>query len=98
MAKIDTKKLTKRGIDRISVPLEVLEKINNLRDMPEWAALKVIMQLYIDNRMRVAYNMDEKDPHFPIRHAKESAQALAFKYLIRFVEREIKKLSEEENA
>jgi hypothetical protein len=94
MAKIDAKKLTQ--IERVTVPLEVLEKVNKLREMPEWSALKIVMQLYIDNRMRVAYNLDEKNPSFPILHAKESAQALAFKYLIHFVDKELKRLSQEE--
>lgn len=95
MAKIDAKKLTQ--IERLAVPLEVLERVNKLREMPEWGALKVVMQLYVDNRMRVAYNLDEKNPNFPILHAKESAQALAFKFLIHFVERELKRLSQEES-
>jgi|GEM_PF-4883531 len=96
MAKIDTKKIAQ--IKKLTIPLEVLEKVNNLREMPEWAALKIVMQLYIDNRMSVAYNLDEKNPNFSILHAKESAQALAFKYLIQFVDRELKRLSQEESG
>jgi len=92
MAEIKPKEMTK--VDRMTVPSEVLDILMELKDTPYWQALKIVMQTYVDNRMVVAYNLDEKNPHFPILHAKESAQSLAFKFLIRFVEKEVKRLSQ----
>jgi hypothetical protein len=90
----NAKKINK--VIKPEINLEVINILSNFKDKPEWSALKVVMKTYINNRMSVAYNMDEKDPSFAIRHAKESAQALAFKYLIRFIEKEIRRFSQED--
>lgn len=93
MARKTFKKISK--VDKMRTDTQTLDIILELKDTQYWTALKKVMKNYIDNRMVVAYNLDEKNPNFAVLHAKESAQALAFKFLIKFVEEEVRRLSQD---
>jgi hypothetical protein len=99
--------LTKKSLDKpqkVKTTLDELEVLSRLKVSVEWSILKRIMKRYIENLKSISFNLtyfspDHKlvDPaEFMIRHRDTTAQARAFKSLVKIVENADKKMEEEE--
>ena len=79
---------------KIRTSLEELEVLVRLRETIEWAILKRLMRRYINNLMRMSFNLTYRDSgeDFKVKHRDLTAEARAFKNLVRMVEKAGKRM------
>lgn len=80
---------------KFRVPLEVAETLRNMRDTKEWAAIKVLFDIYVQFRKDVVWGMDKNDPNLSQKFAEETGGAIALKYITNFVDKELARQSDE---
>lgn len=78
----------------LRISLKSAEAIRELKDTPYWEALKELMVSYIEQQKTVAWHLNEKTPTFAIEHAQLSSKGSAFNFLIKYVERDVRRESE----
>lgn len=73
---------------KVRTSLEELEVLARLRGSVEWAILKRLMQRYVTSLKSFAYNLPYSisAEDFKVKHREATAQALAFKRLVKMVE------------
>ena len=81
---------------KVRTTVEELEVLARLKETVEWAILKRWMGRYINNLMKVAFNLSYASPDFKVRHRGITSEARAFKNLVRVVEKAGKKLEKME--
>lgn len=81
---------------KTKLKLEELEVLADFKNSTEWEVLKRWMRRYVTNLRSLSYNLpySYSAEDFKVRHRELSAQANAFKALIRVVEKSGKKLEE----
>ena len=93
--------MAKRDIDKprkIRTTVQELEVMAALKESTEWAILKRWMQRYINNLMRISFNLtySNDEENFKVKHRDLTAEARALKNLVKVVERAGKKLEEKD--
>ena len=83
---------------KVRTTLEELEVMSRLKESVEWAILKRWMQRYINNLMRISFNLSyaNDEESFKVKHRDLTAEARALKNLVKVVEKAGKKLEEKE--
>ena len=83
---------------KIRTTLEELEVMEKLRDSIEWAVMKRWMQRYINNLKNIGFNLSysASGEDFKVAHRDLTAEARAFKNLVRMVEKASERLEERE--
>jgi len=82
---------------KVRTTVEELEVLARLKGTVEWAILKRWMGRYINNLMRISFNLSYASPDFMVRHRGLTAEARAFKALVRVVEKAGVKLEKMES-
>lgn len=83
-------------IKPITVTLSSSEVLKELKDTSYWSALKELMVGYIQQQKDIAWQLDEKDDKFVIRHSQLTSAANAFNFLIKYIEKDVRRKSQDE--
>jgi len=81
---------------KVRTTIEELEVLARLKDTVEWAIVKRWMRRYITNLKNICFNLSYANTGetFKVKHRDLTAEARAFKNLVRVVERAGRKLEE----
>lgn len=81
---------------KIRTSIEELEVLARLKETVEWTIVKRIAQRIMTQLMKTAFNLQEYDKDFAIKHAQLTSASVGIKRLIKTVDKAGKNLEKEE--
>ena len=82
---------------KLLIPLEVVETLKEFKETKYWAAMQVFFDAYVQWRKDTQWGSLETDPNFAIKHAKDTGGALALKFVREYINKELKRESDEQH-
>lgn len=73
--------------EKVIIPLEDVDILVSFKDSSAFRVVKRVANIYIENLMKVAFNLTESDPNFTLRHTELTSQALGIRSLIRAIDK-----------
>ena len=76
------------------IPEELIELLGRFKETQEWKAIKQLMKIIIEERKTIAFHLNEDDPNFVNKHARETAYSYAFNALIQIIDKDVRRESQ----
>ncbi len=88
-------KLVDEKLTDVKLSMEAATVLAEFKETPFWGALKELMKDYIRLQKDLAWRLNEKDDKFAVKHAQLTSKASAFNFLIKYIEEDAKRESQE---